>query len=58
MSLAPVCGSRMHLLQANSIVSASRTFIFLSPGPGRRNGGQAQPRSVASLTGAAVRSFL
>lgn len=53
MSLAPLCGSGMHLLQANSIVSASRTFIILSPGPGRRNKAQAQPGSVASLTGAA-----
>lgn len=58
MSLAPVCGSGMHLLQANSIVSTSRTFIILSPGPGRRNRGQAEPGSTASLTGAAVRSFL
>lgn len=52
MSLAPLCGSGMHLLQANSIVSTSRTFIFLSPGPGRRNRGQAQTGSVATLTGA------
>lgn len=58
MSPAPVCGWGLHLLQANSIISTSRTFMFLSPGPGRRNRGQAQPGSTASLTGAVVRIFL
>ena len=42
----PCVRERLHLLQADSPASVSRTFIFLSAGPGRRNRRQTQPGSV------------
>lgn len=52
----PRIGERLHLLQANSTASVSRTFIFLSLRPGRRKGTELA-RQRDWLTGAAVQAL-
>lgn len=58
-SLAAVCpwvGEWLHLLQASSTASVSRTFIFLSPGPEGEKGRTDSATQPGPSTGAAVQT--